>query len=293
MALLASIPSPSSGAVEIGPLTIRAYGVMIALAVIVAAWITQRRFAARGGDPVHVQRMLLWVVPAGIVGARLYHVITDNQRFRAPEGEWTDVFRIWSGGLGIWGAIAGGALAAYVYLRREGIQVGIMADSIAPALLVAQAIGRLGNYFNQELFGRPTDLPWALEIDLSHRPSGYEHATTFHPTFLYEALWNLAIAALLVWVVPRVWPSLRTGGLMLLYVIGYTAGRLVIELVRIDDANEILGQRVNVWVSVVVLVAATGWLVMFQLGRWPRAGSVQPGEPDDTALPGREASSSR
>jgi phosphatidylglycerol---prolipoprotein diacylglyceryl transferase len=290
MALLASIPSPSSGGIEIGPFTLRAYGFLIALGVVVAVLITQRRFAARGGDPDVVQRMVMWVVPAGIVGARLYHVITDNQRFRPPLGSWTDVVAIWEGGLGIWGAIAGGTLAAWFFLRREGIRIGLMADAIAPALLVAQAIGRIGNYFNQELFGRPTDLPWAVEIDPSHRPPGYEGFATFHPTFLYEALWNLFVAALLVWVVPRVWPRLRTGGLLLLYVIGYTAGRLCIELVRIDSANEILGQRVNVWVSILVMLAAVVWLVGFQRGHWPvPPDSVGAG---DSPVPDRETATS-
>lgn len=257
--LFASIPSPSDNVIEIGPLDLRVYGALIALGVVAAVLITQRRWAARGHDPDEITTVAMWAVPFGIVGARVYHVITDNERFR---GNWGEAFEIWSGGLGIWGAISGGALGAVIAARRHDMPMLELADAVAPGLLVAQAIGRLGNWFNQELFGRPTDLPWGLEIDPEHRPAEYAEFETFHPTFLYEALWNLGVAALLVFVAPRVL-RLRPGSVFALYVVGYTLGRLWIELVRIDPASEVLGQRVNVWVSLLVMaggIVAFVWL---------------------------------
>ena len=259
--LLASIPSPADNAIEIGPLTLRLYGALIALGVVAAVVITQRRWAARGHDPDQIMTVAMWAVPFGVVGARLYHVITDNERFR---GNWLEALEVWSGGLGIWGAISGGALGAVIAARRHDMPMLELADAVAPGLLVAQAIGRLGNWFNQELFGRPTDLPWGLEIDPENRPAEYADVETFHPTFLYEALWNLGLAALLVFVAPRVL-RLRPGSVFALYVVGYTFGRLWIELVRIDPASEVLGQRVNVWVSLLVL--AGGLAAFFYLQR--------------------------
>ncbi|WP_419907950.1 prolipoprotein diacylglyceryl transferase [Candidatus Poriferisodalis sp.] len=260
--LLASIPSPSRGSVSLGPLDIRAYGVAIALGVLVAVWITSRRwrraiadrddaYRARANDLVGT--IAIWAVPAGLIGARLYHVITDFDRYQDNLG---DALKIWQGGLGIWGGISVGVLVAVWMLRRGGHSTGAMLDALAPALAVAQAIGRLGNWFNQELYGRPTDLPWGLEIDQAHRVAGYGLEETFHPTFAYEALWNLCLAAALVWVVPKVLPHLRTGYLFAVYVLGYTAGRLWIELLRIDTANELWGVRINVWTSIVVGLAA-------------------------------------
>ena len=256
--LLASIPSPSQSYFSLGPLDVRAYGLAIAVSVLVAVWITSRRWrhAISGRDEAYresakdlVGSIALWAVPAGLIGARLYHVITDANRYQDRLG---DVWKIWQGGLGIWGGISVGVAVAVWMLRRGGHSTGLMLDALAPALAVAQAIGRLGNWFNQELYGRPTDLPWALEIDPSHRVAGYGLEETFHPTFAYEALWNLALAATLVWVVPRVLPRLRTGYLFAMYVLGYTVGRLWIELLRIDTANELWGLRVNVWTSIVV-----------------------------------------
>jgi prolipoprotein diacylglyceryl transferase len=207
-------------------------------------------------------------VPAGIIGARIYHVATDFDRYR---DDLASAVEIWSGGLGIWGAISGGALGAILACRRHGYPVGLLADAIAPALLVAQAIGRVGNYFNQELFGRPTDLPWALEIDAEHRPDGFLEFETFHPTFLYEALWNLALAALIVVVGGRLTRGSARGAQFALYVMGYTVGRLMIELVRIDPATELFGQRINVWTSIVVFLGAA---VAFVLLR--RRGAADP-----------------
>ena len=260
--LLASIPSPSRGSVSLGPLDVRAYGVAIAVGVLVAVWITSRRWrraiadrddAYRAGANDLVGTIAIWAVPAGLIGARLYHVITDFDRYQDNLG---DALKIWQGGLGIWGGISVGVLVAVWMLRRGGHSTGAMLDALAPALAVAQAIGRLGNWFNQELYGRPTDLPWGLEIDQAHRVAGYGLEETFHPTFAYEALWNLCLAATLVWVVPKVLPHLRSGYLFAVYVLGYTAGRLWIELLRIDTANELWGMRINVWTSIVVGLAA-------------------------------------
>ncbi|MEO1062741.1 MAG: prolipoprotein diacylglyceryl transferase [Actinomycetota bacterium] len=268
--VIASIPSPGSNSIELGPLSLRAYGLLIAIGVVAAVWLTQRRWAAKGHDPEQITTMAMWAVPFGVVGARIYHVITDNERFR---GNWAEAFEIWSGGLGIWGAIAGGAVGAMIAARRNDMPMAELADAVAPGLLVAQAIGRLGNWFNQELFGRPSDLPWALEIDPEHRPAEYLDVETFHPTFLYEMIWNLAVAAFLIFVVPRILPRLRDGGVFALYVVGYTFGRLWIELVRIDPASEVLGQRVNVWVSLLVMA---GGLVAF----WRLRGGRAEVEPD-------------
>ncbi len=260
--LLASIPSPSRSYISLGPVDIRAYGVAIGVSVLVALWITSRRwrrviadrddaYRARANDLVGT--IAIWAVPAGLIGARLYHVITDFDRYKGNVG---DALKIWQGGLGIWGGISAGVLVAVWMLRRGGHSTGAMLDALAPALAVAQAIGRLGNWFNQELYGWPTDLPWGLEIDRAHRVAGYGLEETFHPTFAYEALWNLCLAATLVWVVPKVLPHLRSGYLFAVYVLGYTAGRLWIELLRIDTANELWGMRINVWTSIVVGLAA-------------------------------------
>lgn len=247
--LVSSIPSPSSGVWDLGPIPLRAYGICIGLGVIAAVLLTQRRWVQCGHDADDIATVATWAVPWGVVGGRLYHVVTDNQRFR---GQWLEAFKIWEGGLGVWGAVAGGGVAAYVVARRRGYDVGDLFYATAPAIPLAQAIGRFGNYFNQELFGRPTDLPWALEIDPSHRPTGYEQFETFHPTFLYEALWNLAVVAVVIWVVPRVLPNLRRGYHFAAYVFLYTVGRLWIELMRIDSANKIFGVRLNVWTSLIV-----------------------------------------
>lgn len=280
--LLASIPSPSRSYFSLGPLDVRAYGLAIAVSVLVAVWITSRRWrrAIAGRDEAYrasahdlVGTVAIWAVAAGLIGARLYHVLTDFDRYQDNLG---DAVKIWQGGLGIWGGISAGVLVAVWRLRRGGHSVGTMLDALAPALAVAQAIGRLGNWFNQELYGRPTDLPWALEIDQAHRVAGYGLEDTFHPTFAYEALWNLALAATLVWVIPRVLPRLRTGYLFAMYVLGYTAGRVWIELLRIDTANELWGLRLNVWTSIVVGLAALA-AVLVGLRRGPSAEQADQG----------------
>ena len=269
--ILASIPSPSDNAISIGGLELRAYGLAIALGVIAAVWISRRRWAARGGDPDDISRIALWAVLAGLIGARLYHVLTDLHRF---EGRWHHAFAVWEGGLGIpGGLIAGVGTGAYIAHRR-GLPVAQLLDVVAPALPVAQAIGRLGNWFNQELFGRPTDLPWGLEIDPEHRPAGYLEVATFHPTFLYEALWNLALAGgLVLW--ERHHPGTRPGRLFALYVAGYAVGRAWVEALRIDPATRLLGVRWNIWMSAIVFFAAVAWLV-FDSWRARRKAESEP-----------------
>ena len=235
----------------IGPFQLRAYGLAIAIGVIAAVTIAQRRYAARGGDPAAISSIALSAVPVGLVGARLYHVITDYRRY---QGDWWAALEVWKGGLGIPGGLLAGVVAGVVVARRRSLDAAVLLDVVAPAIPVAQAIGRLGNWFNQELYGRPTDLPWAVRIDAEHRPAGMEDISTYHPTFLYEALWNLALAALLVAIDRR--RRLRDGQLFVLYAGGYALGRLWVEALRIDPASRVLGLRVNIWTSIVALLAA-------------------------------------
>ena len=262
-ALPAGIPSPSSAVWYLGPIPVRAYALCILAGVFVAVWWSDRRYRARGGRPDLVLDVAIVAVPAGIVGARLYHVVSSPDDYFGPNGDLSRIPQTWQGGLGIWGGIAGGVLAGVLLLRHRGLRVAPLADAVAPTLLVAQAIGRLGNWFNQELYGAPTTLPWGLRIDDAHLPAGstYPPGTLFHPTFLYEALWNLAGAVLLVWIGRRmVARSGVTGGrLMWIYLMVYTAGRVWIEMLRIDEAETILGLRLNVWTSIVIfLVGAIG-----------------------------------
>lgn len=253
-----AIPSPSQGVWHLGPFPVRAYAIAILIGIVVAVVLTRRRWAERGGDPDTVLDIVFWAVPFGIVGGRLYHVVSSPQAYFGEGGEPLRALYIWEGGLGIWGAIALGAVGAWIGARRNGVRLAPFADALAPALLVAQAIGRLGNWFNQELFGGPTTLPWGLRIDDAHLPAGFESGTLFHPTFLYEIVWNLAGAALLVWADRRF--RLGYGRVFWLYVVVYTTGRLWIEMLRIDPANDILGVRLNVWTS---LIVGLGALVAF------------------------------
>lgn len=257
--LLAYIPSPSQGVWHLGPIPIRAYALCIITGIIVAIWMGERRYVARGGSPGTVADVAVWAVPFGIIGGRLYHLVTSWQPYFGAGGHPLNAFKIWNGGLGIWGAVALGGVGAWIACRRMGIPLAPLADAIAPGILVAQAIGRWGNWFNQELFGRPTTLPWGLEIDLAHRPVGYEQYATFQPTFLYESLWMLVVAAFLLWADKRF--RMGHGRVFGLYVALYTFGRIWWELLRIDDANHILGVRVNVWVAVLVCAGSIVWLV--------------------------------
>jgi prolipoprotein diacylglyceryl transferase len=272
--LLASIPSPSSGAIHLGPFQLRAYGLMIALGVIAAVWLGTKRHVARGGHPDDLSKIALWAVPAGVIGARIYHVITDWKRFR---GDWFRAFKIWEGGLGIWGGIALGVVAGMWVARKRHIEFVPLLDAVAPALPLAQAIGRWGNWWNQELFGRPSDLPWAVRIDVDHRPPGYENQATFHPTFLYESLWNFALVGALLWVDHRLGRRIRPGNLFWAYVAGYTFARFFIERMRIDEASKILGLRVNEWVSAIVFLGAVGIFVVRQRA-WSPDAALEPAE---------------
>ncbi len=259
---------------------------------MLAGWITQREFRRRGLDPDQVYTLAAWCVPGGIIGARLYHVITDWSRFADhPER----IPQIWQGGLGMFGVIVGGAAGAAIAARRIGVPILTVFDCLAPGVIAAQVIGRWGNYFNQELFGRPTDLPWALEIDPDHRPARYAAEATFHPTFLYESLWNLGVvAALLLVVIPRLWRILRPGSIFAAYLVGYAVGRFLIEGIRVDPAHEWLGLRLNQWVFAVVFVLASAFLVDAWRRRSPppaepRRGGSRPGDRRAAGRPSRPA----
>ena len=247
----AAIPSPRTGVLHLGPLPIHAYGLMYAVALIVAMAVTARRWEAAGGDRELVGRVALVGFPAGLVGGRIYFLLTS---WNCWEHRWWTPFAVWQGGLGIWGGIAGGTLGGIWVLRRWGQPVAPFLDAAAPGLLLAQAIGRIGNYFNQELFGRPTTLPWGLKIDPANRPDGYGHFTTFHPTFLYELLWNVGLAGVLIWLTPRL--RARPGTLFALYVAGYSLGRIFEELLRVDPAHHYLGLRLNFYVAATLLLVS-------------------------------------
>jgi prolipoprotein diacylglyceryl transferase len=253
------IPSPSNGVWHIGPLPLRAYALGIIVGARVALWIGERRFVARGGREGLISDIAIWAIPFGIVGARIYHVATDPELYFGDGRHVLDAFKIWNGGLGIWGAIAGGAVGALIACRRYGVSFSSVADALAPGLLVAQAIGRIGNYFNQELFGKPTTKPWGLEIDVDKRPAGFTQFATFHPTFLYELLWNLGAAALLIAIDRKI--KLTGGRAFALYVMLYTAGRFWIEQLRIDEVNHLGPFRLNVWTSIVLFTLATIYFV--------------------------------
>jgi prolipoprotein diacylglyceryl transferase len=256
---LASFPSPSEGVWSLGPIPLRAYAFCIVLGVVVAVWIGERRWRARGGVPGTITDLAVWAVPFGLVGGRLYHVITDWQLYFAHDAPNApiDALYIWKGGLGIWGAVALGGVGVWIGCRRRGISLSAVADAVAPGIAVAQAIGRWGNYFNQELFGGPTDLPWAVEID-PLRPGTIPGQLTYHPTFLYESLWDLALAAVLIWVGRRY--GLRHARLFAVYVAGYTVGRFWIEGLRVDPAHHILGLRLNQWTSILIFIGAVVYI---------------------------------
>lgn len=253
--VLASIPSPPGSQINLGPFPLRAYALAIIVGVFVCVFIGERRWVARGGTAGTIGDIAVVAVPMGIVGGRIYHVLTSwDQYADAP----LDALKVWEGGLGIPGGLALGALTIVVMARRRGVRGSAVLDAVAPGVAVAQAIGRLGNWFNQELFGRPTDLPWALRIDVEHRPARFLAEATYHPTFLYELLWNLAVAGLVV-LAERRW-ALRRGRAAALYAALYAVGRFVIEGIRIDDANSVFGLRTNEITALVVFVLAAGYL---------------------------------
>ena len=274
--MIASIPSPTEGVWYLGPVPIRAYALSIMIGIVVAIWLGERRWTARGGRPGDVLDIAIWAVPFGIVGARAYHLITDWDKYFAAGREPLEALRIWEGGLSIWGAIAGGALGGWIAARRRGIPFPALADALAPGIVLAQAIGRWGNYFNNELYGRPTDLPWGLEVHQMQNFRAVRDETgapvlleggPFHPIFLYESLWAVGTALVLIWADRRF--HMGHGRVFALYVALYTAGRTWIENLRIDDggdvagpAREFLGMRVNAWVSVVLMIGAIAYIVI-------------------------------
>ncbi|APU20022.1 prolipoprotein diacylglyceryl transferase [Actinoalloteichus sp. GBA129-24] len=274
---LASIPSPDQGVWRIGPLSLRAYAICILIGIVAAIWWGERRWAARGGEQGTVLDVAVFAVPFGLIGGRLYHVATDYHLYFGEGRNPLDIFAIWNGGLGIWGAIALGGVGAWIACRRRGIPLPMMADALAPGIILAQAIGRLGNWFNQELYGGPTDLPWGLELyqridpatGLEDQVNGIavDHTpiAVVHPTFLYELLWNLGVVLLLIWADRRF--RLGHGRVFALYVAGYTLGRFWIELMRTDQATMIFGQRINVFTSGLVFLGAVAYLILARRGR--------------------------
>ncbi|WP_078495892.1 prolipoprotein diacylglyceryl transferase [Streptomyces sp. LaPpAH-108] len=280
---IAYIPSPSRGVLYLGPIPLRGYAFCIIIGVFVAVWLGNKRWVARGGRAGTVADIAVWAVPFGLVGGRLYHVITDYELYFSPGRNWVDAFKVWEGGLGIWGAIALGALGAWIGARRRGVAMPAYADAVAPGIAFAQAIGRWGNWFNQELYGRETHLPWALHITSSEggRVPGY-----YHPTFLYESLWCVGVGFLVIWADRRF--KLGHGRAFALYVAAYCVGRGWIEYMRVDDAHHILGLRLNDWTALIVFLLAVAYMIVsarLRPGREPvvEAGAAGDAEAKDGA----------
>ncbi len=275
---LAYIPSPSRGVLYLGPIPLRGYAFCIIIGVFIAVWLGNKRWVARGGRPGTVADIAVWAVPFGLVGGRLYHVITDYELYFSEGRDWVDAFKVWEGGLGIWGAIALGALGAWIGARRRGVPMPAYADAVAPGIALAQAMGRWGNWFNQELYGRETHVPWALHITSSEggRVPGY-----YHPTFLYESLWCIGVALLVIWADRRF--KLGHGRAFALYVAAYCVGRAWIEYMRVDDAHHILGLRLNDWTALIVFLLAVAYIVVSARKRPGREAVVEPGASDAPA----------
>ena len=271
--LLAVIPSPSSGSIHLGPLRLNAYGLMIALGVIAAVRIAGRRAENKGvGTTEDISSIAMWAVPAGVLGGRAYHVLTDYQRF---QGHWFDAVKIWQGGLGIWGGVAAGVAVGWWCARRRGLDAWWIISCAAPAIAIAQALGRWGNWFNQELFGQPTTLPWALKVSGNiAEKAGYTAGTTFHPTFLYESVGCVVLAWLLIRLEGRIAPA--RGRLFAWYVAGYTVLRFGTESLRIDASHNVGGMRLNQWVAIAVFAVAVLFLVADRLRsrNAPKASTV-------------------
>jgi prolipoprotein diacylglyceryl transferase len=269
--ILASFPSPPQGVWHLGPIPIRAYALCIIAGIIVAIVWGERRFQARGGQKGFVTDIAVWAVPFGLVGGRLYHLATDWRTYFGPGGNPIGALEVWNGGLGIWGAVALGGVGAWIGCRRRGVPLPALADAIAPGIVLAQAIGRIGNYFNQELYGRATDVPWALEIfnrvdpatgvaDPINGVAQGPPTELVHPTFLYELLWNIGVAIVVVWADRRF--KLGHGRAFALYVAAYTAGRFWIELMRNDEATHVFGVRINVFVAAIVFIGAVIYMIV-------------------------------
>jgi prolipoprotein diacylglyceryl transferase len=281
------IPSPSISGFHIGPLEIHFYALMYLIGIAAAIMITRRRWRAVGGHPDLVGDVALWSVPAGIIGGRIYFDITTPMDIPHV---WYGAFAVWSGGLGIWGGIALAAVVGAWRVRRAGASVTLFMDAVAPALLVAQAIGRVGNYFNKELFGKPTGLPWGLEIPLAYRPPGYTADRYFQPSFLYELIFDLLLAAALVWLGHH--RNIKPPGLFALYVAGYSAYRIFEETIRIDSSAHFLGLRLNMYIAIALTVIGAVWFVRSQRPGRSTAANAPPGaEPAVAAPPGAPGSS--
>ena len=255
---LAYLPAPPFQDLPLGPLQFRLYGLCIALGALAGVAIMRRRWAAMGGDPEDMTTIALVAIPAGLIGTRIYHVITDWSRLYSGGRWWPDAFMIWKGGLGIPGGIVLGTLAGVLVARRLKVSIPLAFDAAAPAVPLAQAIGRIGNYFNQELFGRPTKLPWGLNVDVAYRPLKYAEYSTFHPTFAYEALWNFGLVGFIVWAGKKI--VLKPGRWFSVYLVGYGLGRFWVELMRSDTATQLLGLRVNTWISSVLFIVGIVWM---------------------------------
>ncbi|MFN2560428.1 MAG: prolipoprotein diacylglyceryl transferase [Jatrophihabitans sp.] len=284
---LASIPSPSHSVWHLGPLPIRAYALCIIAGILVAIWLTTRRWVERRGNPDHVWDIAGWAIVLGILGGRIYHVLTDPELYFSAGRHPIDAVKIWDGGLGIWGAIALGAVGAWIGCRRRNISLAVFADAAVPGVVFAQAIGRWGNWFNNELYGRATNLPWklqihCLDIDVGHATNCPGTNSTvlgyFHPTFLYESLWDVAVGVALLLIDRRL--RLGRGNVMALYVMGYTVGRAWIEAMRTDHANHFLGLRLNDWTSLVVFLGGLAWFISHDGFKAERESSPYPNEPD-------------
>ena len=272
--LLSSIPSPSRGVWYLGPIPLRAYAFCILIGMATAIWLTTKRYSRRGGDPDLVIDVALVSIPLGIVGARVYHVLSSWEPFFGPNGDPWEAFKIWHGGIGVWGGVLTAVVVAAIFLKIRGVETAPFADAAAPGILIAQGIGRLGNWFNQEVFGAPTTLPWGLEIDADRlAPFGIAPGTLVHPTFLYEMIWNFAFAALLIWLDHRY----KTYGWQIFwgYAAAYCLGRILMEGIRVDTTDYVNGFRVNLWASVVTLIVALILIVVFARLRWPTVVTVK------------------
>jgi prolipoprotein diacylglyceryl transferase len=279
---LAFIPPPPADGVQIGPLFLHFYGLCIAIGVLAAFWLANRRWVQAGGKPGELERAGIWAVAAGFLGGRLGYVVTHTGDFH---GRWWEVLYIWQGGLALYGGLTLGILTGLWVARRQGLPVLRALDAAIPAIPLAQAFGRWGNYFNQELFGTPTTVPWALEVDPEHRPERYAEFATFHPTFLYESLYNLLVVAVLIWVGAR--RRLRPGSLALLYLILYGAGRFLLELLRTDTTYRLFGLSRNAYVSLALVVGGSVWLALRERRR-PSAADPEPAAPEQAPAPHAE-----
>jgi prolipoprotein diacylglyceryl transferase len=260
--LLASIPSPTQSVWHVGPFPLRAYALCIIVGIGVALWLSTKRWRERGGEPDHLWDVSGWAILFGIIGGRVYHVVTDPELYFAAGKHPIDALKIWDGGLGIWGAVALGGVGAWIGCRRKGIKLAVFGDACVPGIVFAQAVGRVGNWFNNELYGARTDLPWGLQIHNLNIESGRSSSAVigvFQPTFLYELLWDVAVGVALILLDRRL--RLGRGNVFALYVMGYTLGRVWIEMLRTDTANHVLGIRLNVFTSIIVFLGGLAWFL--------------------------------